>query len=546
MSVRFIFVTGGVISGLGKGILTASIGKILQSLGFKVTAIKIDPYLNYDAGTMRPTEHGEVWVTYDGGETDQDLGNYERFLDINISKIHNITSGKVLLPVLKKERRGEYLGKTVMYIPHVTNEIKEQLINVIKKSKRKYDFVIVEIGGVVGDYENILFLKAAQQIEYEYPVMYIEIAYLPTPDNLGEMKTKPMQHAITALGQLGIRPHIVVGRGKVSLDKPRKEKISVSSGIPQNRIFSAPNLKNVYNMPLILEEQGISREILKFFNIKKKYKKTINIWEDYIKKIDSYKDIVKVGIVGKYIDSGKFTLKDSYLSVIEAIKHAVWHNSRIPDIIWIDSKDIEKDKNYLNKLKNLDCVIVTGGFGDSGIEGMILTAQYCRENKIPYLGLCLGLQVAVIEYARNVCKMEGANSEEFNIHAKYPVIATIEEQKKLLKKKLYGGTMRLGSWPAELKKNSLVYKLYNNTRIVYERHRHRYEVNPKFIKNLEKRGLIFSGKSPDGILVEFIELNQRDHPFFVGTQAHPEFTSRVLKPNPLFNGLIKAGIDNKK
>lgn len=544
MPTRFIFVIGGVISGLGKGVLTASIGKILQCYGFSVTAIKIDPYLNLDAGTMRPTEHGEVWVTDDGGEIDQDLGNYERFMGITLSRKNNITSGKVLFPVLERERKGEYLGKTVQYIPHVTNEIKEQIFNIAKDSN--VDFVLIEIGGVVGDYENILFLKAAQQIEGECPVMYIEVAYLPTPKHLGEMKTKPIQHAISALGQVGIRPHVVVGRGETAMDKPRIEKIAVSSGINRERIFSAPDLSNIYALPIVLQKQKFGEVILDFFGVKSKRKYPLKKWKVFINGIENIKRDVKVGIVGKYFDTGDFTLMDSYISVIEAVKHAAWHNDRSPDIVWFDAKSFEKDSKYLKKLDQVDCVIVPGGFGNSGIEGKIHAVNYCRIHKIPYLGLCLGLQVAVIEYARNVCKLRNANSTEFIPETKYPVVAIIEEQKEILAKKGYGATMRLGAWSADLKPRSLVKKIYNGKTRVYERHRHRYEVNPKFIKTLEENGLVFSGYSSDKVLMEFVELSQKVHPYFVATQAHPEFTSKPMKPNPLFDGFIKASIKNKR
>jgi CTP synthase len=542
--LAYIFVSGGVISGLGKGVLTASIGKLLQAHGFSVSAIKIDPYLNLDAGTMRPTEHGEVWVTEDGGEFDQDLGNYERFLDIPLSKKHNITSGKVLFPVLERERKGEYLGQTVQYIPHVTKEITKQILGVTKN--QKVDFVLVEIGGVVGDYENVLFLKAAQQIDDDFPTMYVEVAYLLTPSHLGEMKTKPMQHAIAELGHLGIRPDIVIGRGKDMMDDPRKKKIVDSTGIHFDRIFSAPDIENVYELPIILKKQRLDKIILNFFGLKSRVKNPSSKWGAYVNKISRLKKEVKVGIVGKYFDIGKFTLLDSYISVIEAIKHAAWNNNRCPKIVWIDSKSFEKNAGELKELDDMDCVVVPGGFGKSGIEGKIRAVQYCRENKVPYLGLCLGLQMAVIEFARNVCGLKGAHSTEFAPNTKYPVVAIIKEQNRILEKKGYGGTMRLGAWPAYLKARSLIKKLYGGKRIVCERHRHRYEVNPKYIKRLEKKGLIFPGYSPDRVLMEYIELPQEIHPYFVATQAHPEFTSRPMRPNPLFDGLIKAAIKNQK
>lgn len=535
MLTKYIFVVGGVLSGLGKGILTASIGKLLQLHGYSVTAIKIDPYLNFDAGTMRPTEHGEVWVTEDGGEIDQDLGNYERFLDITLHKNHNITSGKVLWSVLEKERKGEYLGKTVMYIPHVIEEICNQIKAIGEEEKT--DFVLVEIGGVVGDYENILFLKAASQLEN---TLFVLVGYLPVPKHLGEMKSKPMQHAVSALGSLGIKPDILVGRSEKPLDKERIEKIALSCGIPKNKIFSDPDLEIIYELPLCLANQGLDKAILEHFKLREKTN-AFKQWQEIINKIRALKTEIKVGIIGKYFDIGAFSLVDSYISVIEAVKHAAWANNCKPKIIWIDSKEFEKNPATLKKLKEIDCVIVPGGFGKTGIEGKILTAKFCRENKIPYLGLCLGLQIAVIEFARNVCGLKRANSTEFDPQTPHPVIDIIEEQKKILAEKGYGATMRLGAWPAILKEGTLAYQLYRKKK-VFERHRHRYEVNPKYIKILEKKGFVFSGCSPDGILMEFGELPKKNHPFFIGTQAHPEFTSRLTKPNPLFDGLIKAGL----
>jgi len=532
---KFIFVTGGVLSGLGKGITIASIGKLLQSHGYSVTSIKIDPYLNQDAGTMRPTEHGEVWVTEDGGEIDQDLGNYERFLDITIGKNHNITSGKVYWRVLNKERRGEYLGKTVQPIPQVIDEINKMTLEVA--NEKKTDFVLVEVGGQIGDYENILFIEAARQLRFENEVMFVHIGYLPIPKHLGEMKTKPLQHSIIALRGLGIIPDVVIGRAEKNMDDHRKMKIAYACGIPKEDVFSNPDVDFIYKIPMIFREQGLDLEILKFFKLDANLD-GIKPWEEYVKKITGLTQKIKVGIVGKYFDIGDFNLVDSYISVLEAVKHAAWNNDVQPEIIWIDAKDFEDDKANLEKLKEMDCVIVPGGFGKSGIEGKILTAQYCRENNVPYLGLCLGLQIATIEFARNVCNINGATSEEFDKNAENKVIAIISEQAEILKKKGYGGTMRLGGWKAILKEGSIVQKLYGKNEVV-ERHRHRFEVNPKFISKLEEHGLVFSGKGEHGVLMEFLELP--NHKFFVATQAHPEFTSRPMKPNPLFDGLIKAG-----
>jgi CTP synthase len=535
MHTKFIFVTGGVLSGLGKGITASSIGKLLQGHGYSVTSIKIDPYLNMDAGTMRPTEHGEVWVTEDGGEIDQDLGNYERFLNIILHKNHNITSGKVYWRVLNKERRGEYLGKTVQPIPQVIDEINMMIKEVA--DEKETDFILIEVGGQVGDYENILFLEAARQLRFNNQVMFVHIGYLPIPKHLGEMKTKPLQHSIIALRGLGVIPDIVIGRAEKEMDDHRKMKIGFTCGIEKSKVYSNPDVGNIYEIPLVFKKQGMDNAILEHFNLKSKSDE-IKDWEKFIEQVSSLKETVRVGIVGKYFDSGDFNLVDSYISVIEAVKHAAWQNKVKPEIIWIDAKKYEKDVDQLDELKEVDCVVVPGGFGKSGIEGKVLTAQFCRENNIPYLGLCLGLQIAVIDFARHLCGMEGANSTEFNEKTKFPVVAILDGMEDILKKKGYGATMRLGAWKAFLKEGSIVQKLYGSNEAI-ERHRHRYEVNPKFIAQLEEKGLVFSGKGENNVLMEYLELP--NHKFFVATQSHPEFTSRPMKPNALFNGLIKAG-----
>ncbi|MCS7105894.1 MAG: CTP synthase (glutamine hydrolyzing) [Candidatus Aenigmarchaeota archaeon] len=533
---NYIFITGGVISGLGKGITTASIGKVLQLKGYTATAIKIDPYINMDAGTLRPTEHGEVWVTEDGGEIDQDLGHYERFLDTNISKEHNITTGQIYYTVIEKERKGEYLGKTVQPIPHITDEIKKRIKNVAKKTKA--DFVLVEIGGVVGDYENVLFLEAARQMKFEGEnVIFIHVVYLPVVKSLGEMKSKPAQHSIKELREIGIQPDFLVCRSEEPVDDVRKEKLSLFCSIQKEYIISNPNLENVYELPLVFEKQNFGEKILNKFGLKAKAS-GISEWRKFVEKMNSAKKIVKIGIVGKYFDVGLYRLPDSYISVIEAIKHAAANNNAKPKIEWIDSKEFEKDRKKLSILDSLDGVIVPGGFGKTGIEGKILAIKYAREKNIPFLGLCLGLQLAVIEFARNVCNLKNANSTEFDPKTPYPVVDILPEQKEILKESRYGASMRLGAYQAILKKGSLVWKLYGKKEKISERHRHRYEVNPNFHEILQKNGLVFSGISPDGRLVEFIELP--NHKYFVATQAHPEFKSRPLKPAPLFDGLIKA------
>ena len=539
--VNYIIVTGGVISGLGKGITTASIGKILQLHGYKVTAIKIDPYMNFDAGTLRPTEHGEVWVTEDGGEIDQDLGHYERFLDISIPKSNNITTGQVYSAVIEKERKGKYLGKTVQPIPHVTNEIKERIR--FTATQNNFDFVLVEIGGTVGDYENVLFLEAVRQMKHEGDkVIFVHVTYVPMLDALGEAKTKPTQHSVKLLREIGIMPDFIITRSEKALDNVRREKIAMFCNVSQQDVISNEDVDNIYAVSLLFEKQDLCRKILKKLNLRKD-KNNLEEWKKFIKKISRLHNTVKIGIVGKYFDIGASQLSDSYISVIEAVKHAAWNNNLNPDIRWIDSKLFETEPFKVKSIDKLDGIIVPGGFGLSGIDGKIVTIQYCREKNIPYLGLCLGMQLAVVEYARNACGMDGAHSTEIDKKTPYPVIDFIPEQVKILQDSRYGASMRLGAYPAVLKKGTIVYSLYKETN-VSERHRHRYEVNPKSVNKLESCGMVFSGSSPDGILMEFMELP--NHPYFVGTQAHPEFKSRPLRPAPLFNGLIQAAKKRRK
>jgi CTP synthase len=532
---NYIFVTGGVISGIGKGITAASIGKILQARGYRVTAVKIDPYLNYDAGTLRPTEHGEVWVTEDSGEIDQDLGHYERFLDINIPKKNNITTGQIYGTVIERERRGEYLGKTVEVIPHITDEIKRRIRDAAREAQA--DFAIVEIGGTVGEYQSEIYYMAARLMKAEgEKVVFVHVAYLPIPKHLGEMKTKPVQQSVERLGELGIQPDFIICRAEGFVDDVRREKISVFCNVPKDQIISNPDLDNVYELPLIFEQQNLGRKILEKIGIEQREPK-LEDWKAFVNALNNATEEVRVGIVGKYFETGEYRLPDAYISVIEAVKHACAAVFVKPALRFIDSMDFEEDPESLSKLKGLDGVIVPGGFGSKGIEGKIMAIKYAREEKIPFLGLCLGLQLAVVEYARNVAGLQGANSTEFNPGTPHPVIDILPEQREVLKESRYGASMRLGAYPAVLKPGTLVSTLYGNT-LVYERHRHRYEVNPKYHEVLQKHGMVFSGMSPDGRLVEFIEVS--DHPFFVATQAHPEFKSRPLKPAPLFKGFVEA------
>ena len=539
--VNYIIVTWGVVSGLGKGITTASVGKILQLHGYKVTAIKIDPYINCDAGTLRPTEHGEVWVTEDGGEIDQDLGHYERFLDINIPKCHNITSGQVYSAVIEKERKGKYLGKTVQPIPHVTDEIKRRIRK--PSTEGKFDFVIVEIGGTVGDYENVLFLEAVRQMKLEGDkVIYVHVTYVPVLDSLGEAKTKPTQHSVKRLREIGIQPDFIVTRTKEPLDHVRREKIAMFCNIHEEDVVSDSDVDNVYKVTLLFEEQNLCKKILNKLNLRKDHNE-LKKWKSFLNKISNLEHTVNIGIVGKYFDIGTSQLSDSYISVIEAVRHAAWNNNLKAEIQWIDSKTFEKNPEDLSLLDEIDGIIVPGGFGLSGIQGKIDTVKYVREHNIPYLGLCLGMQLAVVEFARNVCSIKEADSREINKNPVEPVVDFIPEQAKIIYESRYGASMRLGAYPAILKKGSIVQSLYAKTK-VSERHRHRYEVNPEYVSLLEKQGMVFSGKSPDGILMEFLELP--DHVFFVATQSHPEFKSRPMKPAPLFDGLIKAVVKKRE
>ncbi|MFA6073452.1 MAG: CTP synthase [Candidatus Woesearchaeota archaeon] len=542
-STKWIVVTGGVISTLGKGIVSSSLGALLKMRGYTVTAAKIDPYINIDAGTMRPTEHGEVFVTCDGGETDQDIGNYERFLDINVPKYHNLTTGQVYREVINRERNLEYEGKCVEVIPHIPLEVQRRLK--ICANTTKADFVLVEIGGTIGDYQNVLFLEALRTMKLKGEQMiFVHVVYLPTPKTAGEMKSKPAQHSSRELNSVGIQADFIVCRADKEVDDIRKEKLSLFCNVKPEDVISCQDLESIYDVPLLFVSQKFDEKILKKFNIKpKSYGVDFKKWREFINKKNSASKSIKVGIVGKYFASGNFALEDSYISVIEAIKHACYKNSVRPDIFWISSQDFENNKKNIDVLKDCDAIIVPGGFGSSGVEGKINTIKYARENKIPFLGICYGLQLAVIEHARNILGWIDANSTEINKNTKYPVVDILPEQKKKMELKDYGATMRLGDYLAFIQKGSLIYKIYGNKEKVVERHRHRYEVNPELTNALQSKGLIFSGLSPDKKLVEFME--RSDHPYFVATQAHPEFTSRVLKPNPLFDGLIIAAINRK-
>jgi len=549
MPTKYIFVAGGVMSGIGKGIATASIGRILKSKGFKVTAIKIDPYINVDAGTMNPVEHGEVFVTDDGTECDQDVGNYERFLDENIYKDNYMTTGSVYLSVINKERNLEYGGECVSVVPGIPNEVIETIKRAGKKAKA--DFVLTEIGGTVGEYQNLLFLEAARMMEFQHPkdVLFILVSYLPVPGIIGEMKTKPTQQATKNLNEAGIQPDFILARSEVQMDEPRKKKLAIYCNVHQEDIISAPDVKSIYECAVNFETENIGNKILKKFGMKSK-PSDLKDWEKLVELIRSQPKPIKIGIVGKYFESGRFTLMDSYISVIESIKHAAFSQNRRAEISWLSSEDFEKNPEALKELDQYDGIVVPGGFGNRGVEGKILAIEYCRKNKIPFFGLCLGLQLATIEFARNVCGIKNATSREFDKNPENPIIDIMEQQKKLLQEKHYGGTMRLGAYDCEVQPDTISYEAYkdwaknaNGPYIISERHRHRYEVNNKYRDSLKERGLIIAGINPKADLVEIIEI--KDHPFFVGTQFHPEFKSRPLKPHPLFKEFIKAAAKSK-
>ncbi len=538
---KFIFVAGGVMSGIGKGVAVSSIGRILKSKGFKVTAIKIDPYINVDAGTMNPIEHGEVFVTDDGIECDQDVGNYERFLDEDIYTDNYITTGRVYQTVINRERNLGYGGRCVEVVPDIPNEVISRIKRVGKKTKA--NFILIEIGGTVGEYQNMLFLEAARMLKLSHPkdVLFILVSYLPIPKKIGEMKTKPTQYAVRTLNSAGIQPQIILARSEKPLDEIRKRKISIFCNVAPQDVISAPDIETIYEVPLNFEKENLGNQILKKIGLAPRRKKDLKDWTMLVKTIKNTQKTVEIGIVGKYFKTGEFTLTDSYISVIEAIKHAAYSLKRKPKISWLSAEKYEKNPASVKELRKYDGIIIPGGFGIRGIEGKIKAIEFCRKNKIPFLGLCLGMQLSVIEFARNVCGLKKANSTEF---ATRPgrvdsVIDVMPEQKALLKEKKYGGTMRLGAYNCKITPNTVSFKAYK-TQMISERHRHRYELNNDYRKVLQENGLIMAGINPEKDLVEIIEI--KNHPFFVVTQFHPEFKSRPLKPHPLFREFIKASI----
>ena len=549
---KYIFVVGGVMSGVGKGITASSIGKILQFTGYKVSAVKIDPYVNVDAGTMNPTEHGETFVLEDGYETDQDMGNYERFLNTSLCRESYMTTGSIYQKVIRDERALKYKGKTVSVVPHVPMAVVEQ----IKKAatKEEAEITIVEIGGTVGEYENILFLESARMMKRMHPddVAFVLVSYLPVPNMLGEMKTKPTQLALRRLQESGIFPDIVVGRSPHEMDDRRKRKIATSSMLYTDDIISGPNLKSIYDIPNFFLTEKLDKKLLRKLHLRpknnKQAQKNKSAWQSFVRKTKKHTNKVKIGIVGKYFGTGNFILSDAYVSVIEALKFSAAHTGIKVDIDWLQAQNYEGKNGKRNcaALKKYDGILVPGGFGKSGIEGKINVIEYVRKNKIPFFGICLGMQMASVEFARNVLNFDKAHSTESDQKTPYPVIDILPEQKKRLTKRDYGGSMRLGAHDAILKEDTLARKIYRSDSIS-ERHRHRYELILGEHENaFEEKGFIISGASPDGQLPEIIELDTKIHPFFIGVQFHPELKARPLVPHPLFSAFLKASLSPKK
>ncbi len=525
---KYVVVTGGVLSSVGKGTIAASIGLLLKNMGYRVTAVKVDPYINVDAGTMNPYMHGEVFVTEDGAETDLDLGHYERFLDINMTKHNNITAGKVYFNVIMKEREGKYLGQTVQIIPHVTDEIKSMIREAGKLENA--DVVIVEIGGTVGDIESLPFLEAVRQLkleEEEGNVVFVHVALVEYLKVTGELKTKPLQHSVQELRRIGIQPDIIVARSTVGLDEETKKKIALFTNVRSDYIFSSYDVPTAYEVPLILNDQGLAKRLSEKLKLNGE-SPNLDSWRKFVEALKDGSKEVRIALVGKYTK-----LKDSYLSIKEAILHASVALGVRPELMWVESTDLENNVNLDEVLGKANGIIVLPGFGSRGVEGKIKAINYARTHNIPYLGICYGLQLAIVEFARNVLKLEGAHTTEVDPSTPYPVVTLLDEQKRVTQ---YGGTMRLGSQKIILKPGTIAYSLYGKDE-VYERHRHRYEVNPQYVDKLQEAGMVISGVSENG-LVEMIEL--KNHKFFVATQAHPEFKSRPLNPSPLFVGFLKA------
>lgn len=543
---KYIFVVGGVISGVGKGVTTSSVGKILQSHGYKVTAMKIDPYVNVDAGTMNPTEHGEVFVLKDGDETDQDMGNYERFLNTSLTRDNYMTTGRVYLSVIQKERALAYKGKCVQVVPHIPYEVIDRINSAIDKADA--EIVVIEVGGTVGEYENILFLETARMLKIKNPddVLFAIVSYLPTPSKVGEMKTKPTQHAVRALNSVGVQPDFIIARSDVALDQKRKEKLALFCNIIPESVISAPDVDSIYDVPGNFEKDKLGEKILKKLKLKSRGKTAKwGEWESFVRKVHKAKDEVRIAVVGKYFDTGDYVLSDAYLSIIEALKYSGYYLGKKTKLVWLNASDFEGKKAPLAELIGFDGILVPGGFGSRGVEGKLAVIRFAREHKIPYFGICYGMQLAVIEYARNVLGLKDATSREIDPKSKHIIVDIMEGQKANMEKGNLGGSMRLGAYEAKLQKGTIAHTAYGADKIV-ERHRHRFEVNPQYVPQIEASGLVFSGRSPDGTLMEIAELPTKVHPFFVGVQFHPEFEAHPLHPHPLFTAFVKAAIARNK
>lgn len=544
---KYIFVVGGVISGVGKGVAASSIARILQDRGQQVTAIKIDPYINIDAGTMNPTEHGEVFVLDDGYECDQDMGNYERFLGIDLTRTNYMTTGVVYQEVINRERNLEYAGKCVEVVPHIPLEVIRRIESA--RDNAGANVVVIEIGGTVGEYQNMLFLEAARMMKIRHPkdVFFVMVSYLPVPSKVGEMKTKPTQYAVRTLNGSGIQPDIIVARSNVALDDKRKEKLSMFCNVAPERIISAPDVESIYDIPINFEKEGLGDMICDVvaMSCASADNEGSRAWKKFAKSSHVKDKEVHIAVIGKYFETGDFTLSDSYLSVIEALKYSAYACGYKPVLTWLSAVDFEKDPKKLANLSSFDGILVPGGFGSRGVEGLLAAIKYARTHQIPYFGLCYGMQLLVIEYARNMLGMKDANTREVNPKAHDIVIDIMADQKDKVAHAKMGGTMRLGAYPAHLVKGSIAFKSYGAP-VVSERHRHRYEVNNAYVEALTGAGLVFSGKSPDGMLCEIAELPTTIHPFFLGTQFHPEFKARPLDPHPLFTSFMKASIAQQK
>ena len=530
---KYIFVTGGVTSSLGKGIISASLAKLLQARGLSVTIQKLDPYINVDPGTLNPYEHGECYVTDDGAETDLDLGHYERFLNVNTSQDNNVTTGKIYQSVINRERRGDYLGKTVQVIPHITNEIKDHIIQLGKDDS--YDVVITEIGGTVGDIESLPFIESIRQLKWDLPgkVLFVHLTLIPYLSTSGELKTKPTQHSVKTLLEYGIQPDILVCRTEYHLDSDLRKKIALFCNVEQKCVIESIDAKTIYEVPLLMKEEKLDEVVCEKLSLLGKDHYELKKWEKFLNHLSEPERTTEIALIGKYVE-----LKDSYISIAESLIHAGAENKTRVNIHWIHSSEMEGE-NIKQQLSKMDGIIVAPGFGSRAVEGKISAVKFARENQVPFLGICLGMQCAVIEFARNVIGFKEAHSTEINIDTSYPVISMMEEQKEL---KNLGGTMRLGAYDCHVEKDSLLHKIYEND-VISERHRHRYEFNNKYMKDFEENGVVFSGKNKANNLMETIEIT--DHPWFIGVQYHPEYKSRVVNPHPLFISFIKAALTHQ-